>query len=118
MTAQRLKGKKKGSHKPLTFQDMMQIGLGVLRYSPSVFYELMAAMKGAADAEERAYQQQWTQTRWLASLLLQPHSKKGIKPSDLCTFPWEQKAGKEVSKEEGNKMQLQALQKYFKNGTA
>ena len=105
MTAQRLKGKKKGSHKPLTFKDMMQIGLGVLRYSPSVFYELtlqqlMAAMKGAADAEERAYQQQWTQT------------------SDLCTFPWEQKTGKEVSKEEGNKMQLQALQKYFKNGTA
>mgnify|MGYP003111367857 CR=1 FL=1 len=123
MTAQRLKGKKKGSHKPLTFEDMMQIGLGVLRYSPSVFYELtlqqlLAAMKGAAEAEERAYQQQWTQTRWLASLLLQPHSKKGIKPSDLCTFPWEQIAGKEVSKEEGNKMQLQALQKYFKNGTA
>ncbi len=122
-TARKLKGKKKGSPKPLTFTDMKQIGLGVLRYSPSVFYsltvrQLIAAMKGAAEAEERAYQQQWTQTRWLASLLLQPHSKQSIKPTDLCTFPWEEQAGKAMSQEDKNKMQLTALQKYFKNGTA
>ena len=100
----------------------MQTGLGVLRFSPSVFYDLtvqqlVAAMQGAAEAEERGYQQQWAQTRWLASLLLQPHSKKSIKPADLCTFPWEQK-GQAVSREDNNKMQLKALQKYFKNGTA
>lgn len=101
----------------------MQIGLGVLRYSPSVFYSLtvqqmVAAMQGAAKAEERAYQQQWTQTRWLASLLLQPHSKKTVKPADLCTFPWEQLPGKGLSQEESNKVQLKALKKYFKDGTA
>lgn len=120
MTTQNQTLKKKGSDKPLTFEDMMQIGLGVLRFSPSVFYELtlkqlMAAMQGAAEAEERAYQQQWTQTRWLASILLQPHSKREVKPSDLCTFPWERPATK-ASKEANNKQQIQHLQKIFGNG--
>ena len=121
--AKRLKGKKKGSSKPLTFQDMMQIGLGQIRLSPSVFYEmtiqeLVAAMHGAAEVEERGYQQQWTQTRWLASVLLQPHSKKNLKPKDLCIFPWEQSKGSGKTREEHNKAELIALQKIFKNGTA
>lgn len=119
-TAQKLKGKKKGSHKPLTFQDLMQIGLGQLRLSPSAFYEItvqeiVAAMHGAAEVEERAYQQQWTQTRWLASLLLQPHTKNKIKPQDLCTFPWE---NTEKLKQSQNKQGIALLKQLSKNGTA
>ena len=121
MTA-RLKGKKKETAEPLTFRDMMQIGLGQLRFSPSVFYEmtvaeLLAAMRGAAEAEERAYRQQWTQQRWLAYMLLQPHSKQRLKPEDLGLFPWEKPRTKE-DKEENNKLQMMQLQKMFKNGTA
>lgn len=99
---------------------MRQIGLGQLRLSPSAFYsltvqELVDAMKGAAEAEDRLYQQQWTQTRWLAHLLLQPHSKQKLKPEDLGLFPWEQPSTK-AGREENNKQQLLALRKMFKNG--
>jgi hypothetical protein len=35
----------------------------------------------------------WEQTRWLGSVILQPHAKKNrsIKPSDLMKFPWDEK---------------------------
>lgn len=121
-------GKKKSEGEPLTFLNMMQMGLGQLGYSPSVFYEmtieeLIAAMQGAADKEERAYRQSWTQARWMASVLLAPHSKNGrIKPTDLIRFPWEAmgKPSSGKSKEEQvahNKRELMALNNLF-NGTA
>ena len=101
---------------------MRQIGLGQLRFSPSAFYEmtvpeLLDAMRGAAEVEERAFRQQWTQQRWLAHLLLQPHSKQKLKPEDLGSFPWEQPQSKKA-KEENNKLQMMQLQRMFKNGTA
>lgn len=118
MTAPRLKGKKKGSGKPLTFTDMMQIGLGQLRLSPSAFYsmtvkEFTAAMRGAWDLEQRGYQQQWAQTRWLATLLLQPHSKRKLQPLDLIRFEWEQQ-GKAADNTEG----INILKRISGNGTA
>ena len=120
MTAPRLKGKKKGSTKPLTFTDMMQIGLGQLRLSPSAFYsmtviEFVAAMRGAWDLEQRAYQQQWAQTRWLATLLLQPHSKRKLQPQDLQVFEWEQT---ERKRRGDNTEGINILKRISGNGTA
>ena len=76
----------------------MQIGLGRLRFSPSVFYdmtfeEFCAAATGMNKEEEMRQQQEWERARWMAALSLAPHSKKGqrIKPHDLCIFPWEKK---------------------------
>jgi len=104
----------------------MQIGLGALRFSPSVFWEmtireLYAAIQGAAEAEERAYRVSWTQARWIAASVIQPHSKKKINPADLARFPWEKKTlGLKTRKntEEENKRELIKLQKIFNNGTA
>lgn len=115
-----LKGKKKTDGAPLTFADMKEIGLGQLCLSPSAFYDmtltdLLAAMHGAAKKEERGYQQQWAQMRWLASVLLQPHSKKSIKPTDLLKFPWEQPQTKE-QQQKANEKEILMLQKIFKNG--
>ena len=41
--------------------------------------------------EERKDQGEWTRTRWLACILMQPHLRKGrkLKPKDLAVFPWE-----------------------------
>ena len=103
----------------------MQIGLGALRFSPSVFWEmtireLFAAMQGAAEVEERAYRVSWEQARWVAAMVIQPHTKKSVKPTDLARFPWERAGGeppKAANKEEHNKREIGLLQKVFKNGT-
>lgn len=41
--------------------------------------------------EEARERSRWEQIRWLAAVMLAPHTKKGksIKPRDLVTFPWE-----------------------------
>lgn len=78
----------------------MQIGLGQLGFSPSVFYdmtfdEFIAAARGMNELEDMRQRQEWERARWSATLALQPHTKKGsrIKPTDLIIFPWEKKQG-------------------------
>ena len=108
-------GKKKTDAQPVTFRQLMQMGLGQLRFSPSVFYdmtitELTAAMQGANELEERGYQQGWEQTRWMAAVLLGPHTKSGkVKPTDLIRFPWETKKKSRKQQDEENKRELMNL---------
>lgn len=96
----------------------MQIGLGQLRFSPSVFYdmtfgEFCAAAQGMNLHEEMREKQEWERTRWLAALMLAPHSKKGqrIKPTDICIFPWEKK-----KKNKGDQKMLAKVLKQMSNG--
>ena len=96
----------------------MQIGLGQLRFSPSVFYdmtfeEFCAAAQGMNKQIEMQERQEWERTRWAAALALAPHAKKGqkIKPTDLCIFPWEKKR-----KDKGSKKLLQNTLKSLNNG--
>lgn len=77
----------------------MRVGLGQLRLSPSCFYamtleEFMLAAEGFMQVEENREKQHWERSRWVASLLLQPHLKKGtrLKPTDIAKFPWEKKS--------------------------
>jgi len=98
----------------------MQIGLGQLRFSPSVFYdmtfdEFVMAAQGMHQWEEMQQRQEWERTRWSATLALQPHSKKGsrIKPTDLCIFPWEKK-----SKGKGNNKLIANALNRMNNGKA
>ena len=102
----------------MTFSDCLQIGLGQLRFSPSVFYdmtfeEFCAAARGMNEQEEMRQRQEWERTRWAAALALAPHSKKGqkIKATDLCIFPWERKEPKK-----SNNMLLQNTLKQMTNG--
>jgi hypothetical protein len=95
---------KKSEGDALTFDIMMQIGLGQLRFSPSVFYdmtfeEFIAAARGMNEQEEMRQRQEWERARWSAAVALQPHTKKGskLKPTDLVIFPWEKKPSKRGS---------------------
>jgi len=47
-------------------------------------------------------QESWEQTRWLGSVILQPHAKKNrtIKPSDLMKFPWDEKPKPKTANDE------------------
>ena len=66
---------------------------------------------GHAEEKLNNYKAEWTRTRWLATLFIQPHLKKGkkITPQQLCQFEWEKtksKANKEIdelSKEDRDK---------------
>jgi hypothetical protein len=58
--------------------------------------------KGYRDRANRDIQTSWEQIRWLGAIVLNPHTKKQIKPRDLMVFPWEQDGGGE-SVEEGIK---------------
>jgi len=97
----------------------MQIGLGQLRFSPSVFYdmtfqEFLWAAQGMNLQEEARQRQEWERARWSAALALAPHAKKGqkVKPHDICIFPWEKKPKKKGN----NKLLKNALNK-LNNGT-
>lgn len=47
-----------------------------------------------------AMKQSWNRTRFLAAVLLQPHSRKVLKPEDICRFEWEGGTGTDLSDEE------------------
>ena len=42
----------------------------------------------------------WERTRWLATVLLSPHSKKTLKPTDIAQFPWEESTQIDISKKD------------------
>lgn len=55
--------------------------------------EFTAAVRGFRRKQEWEQQQEWERARWISTISLQPHTQKGhrIKPTDLVTFPWEEK---------------------------
>lgn len=94
------------------------MGLGQLRLDPTSFYsmtleEFLLAAQGFHQLEEVRQQAHWERTRWLATLTLSPHTKKGhnIKPTDLAIFPWEKKP-----KKKGNNQLLKNALNRMSNG--
>jgi hypothetical protein len=71
--------------------------------------EFLLAAEGFHQLEEVRQQAHWERTRWLATLTLSPHTKKGhsIKPTDLAIFPWE----KQKKKKGSNQLLKNALKK-------
>ena len=72
------------------------MGLGRLGLSPRAFYdatlgEIALAIEEYGKALDYKERCEWERTRWLATVLIQPHAKKGrrIKPEDLVQFEWE-----------------------------
>jgi len=85
----------------LTWDKIEAKGLGVLRLGLSALYDLTFeefgnAMRGFYELEEQRQRQEWERTRWLATITMQPHVKKGSikKPTDIATFPWEEEQKK------------------------
>lgn len=85
------------------------MGIGVLHLSPSAFWsmtfmELSLALSAHQEAEEMRERFAWERTRWLGTIIMQPHLKKGRKlaPKDLMQFPWERpkKNARNLTKEE------------------
>jgi len=75
--------------------------------------EFLIAAQGFHQLEEVRQQAEWERTRWLATLMLSPHTKKGhsIKPQDLAICPWEKKP-----KKKGNNQLLKNALNRMSNG--
>ena len=57
-------------------------------YEPEYF---RIKLDGLREAQTQDFRNEWERTRWLATIILSPHAKKGkgIKPKDLIEFEWE-----------------------------
>tara|TARA_R110000751_G_C13441832_1_gene443000 strand:- start:22 stop:297 length:276 start_codon:yes stop_codon:yes gene_type:complete len=64
--------------------------------TPAMFYN---AQQGLFDKWETESQGEWERSRWMATILLNPHVKKNIQPKDLTTFPWEKKRNEKTKKD-------------------
>jgi hypothetical protein len=54
----------------------------------------------------------WERTRFIAVALLQPHSKKRIKPTDLVVFPWEEEQQEKQVPESTKERFTEALKRW------
>jgi len=54
--------------------------------------EFSLMMDGYVQEREEDMIDAWNRSRWIAALLLSPHSKRGqrIKLSDIAVFPWDE----------------------------
>jgi hypothetical protein len=78
------------------------IGLKPFEFWDLLPREFFLMQKAYFKKEQTKTQESWEQTRWLATLFLQPHMKKGkkLKPTDLAKFPWEEKKKTKQTKKE------------------
>lgn len=88
--------KNKSQGKPLSWDEIEEMGLGQLRLNPFSLYDMTFkefgnAMAGHYKQIEEREKAEWERTRWLATITINPHVKKRLTPKDLATFPWEKK---------------------------
>lgn len=55
-------------------------------YTPKAFFNKLA---GFYKLETQREQANWERSRWMAAVIINPHTKKNIKPIDLGKFSWE-----------------------------
>ena len=93
----------------MTGDEIEERGWGQLRPTPFLLYgltfaEIGNAMAGHYKEIEEREKAEWERTRWLGSMIMQPHLKKGrkLQPKDLMQFPWEKPKAKaeKLTKEE------------------
>lgn len=61
------------------------------------FTEFASVWKAYAEQRDTSYKDEWQRMRLLASIVIQPHLKKGsrITPEKLLPFPWDHQKQKE-----------------------
>ena len=79
---------------------MESFAFGQVGLMPSQFYDLLPRewanlVDGWNERQSRKEQTEWERTRWMTTILLNPHTKKRIKAKDLIVFPWEKEAKKD-----------------------
>ncbi len=66
------------------------VGMSRADFSACTPSQFSLILKFHRKKQESKSRESWEQTRFLACVLLQPHSKKNIQPRDVVVFGWEQ----------------------------
>ena len=74
---------------------------------PFEFNEVMLQWR---EDQERIDRTTWDQTRFLATAMLQPYSKKTLKATDIVRFPWDEKK-EEVPKGTSSRERMEEVRK-------
>ena len=71
------------------------MGLLPSQFWDFTLHEFILYKKGFEEMYKRNERNEWERTRWLASIVLQPHAKQGktIKPTDFFKFDDEKEQG-------------------------
>ena len=70
--------------------------------------EFSKVYEGWAEAEQRRERAAWERTRMLCTTMLQPYSKRGLKPQDVMRFAWEMRNAECGMRNEGEREELTA----------
>lgn len=70
------------------------------RCTPLEFHEVWRMW---AEHEHDMEKDRWERVRILASVFIQPYSKRSVKPKELLPLPWDSEGKKESEKEEMSK---------------
>ena len=70
-----------------------QIGLSIKDWRRLTPGQFAKAYKQYLNADEIKFKRSWEQVRFMCAVLLSPHSKKGLKPQDICKFEWDVTGG-------------------------
>ncbi len=72
--------------------------------------EFQAVYQGWAEAEQRRERAAWERTRMQCTCMLQPYSKRGLKPQDVMKFAWDREMRNEA---EGEKLSAKEIRERF-----
>lgn len=70
-----------------------RIGMTVDDFCRCTPLEFSAIAEGWNDGEQARQRAAWERTRMLCTTMLQPYSKKGLKPRDVMQFEWDPSTG-------------------------
>lgn len=91
------------------------IGMLVSEFLDMDMDEFRAVYQAWNEREEMREQSAWERTRILATMCVQPYSKKRLSPKDVLPLPWDKERKKSVSevvsKEEAKKRLIALLEK-------
>tara|TARA_R110002051_G_scaffold98296_2_gene168446 strand:+ start:5510 stop:5854 length:345 start_codon:yes stop_codon:yes gene_type:complete len=71
-----------------------QIAFSELNMTPETLYNItprnfLNAQIGAGKLYAQKEQGEWERARWMAAVIINPHTKRKISPKDITKFPWE-----------------------------
>ena len=67
------------------------VGMSLADFERCTPFEFNEVMLHWRENQERIDRVAWDQTRFLATAMLQPYSKKTLKATDIVRFPWDDK---------------------------
>jgi hypothetical protein len=88
--------------------------MGLDDFWNATFRSVLNVIEGRREMHEAQDRAEWERVRWLATIGLQPHLKKGskMKPTDLVEFSWEKKPPKDPETEAKKAARLERFRKW------